>query len=357
MVDVKPFRLGVVEGFFGKSWSWDARTRYARFLSGNGFTSYLYAPKNDAWFRKQWMQACPQEHHDALSRLASHYKDSGIEFAIGLSPFELYLDFSDTHQQALERKLAEINAINPDTLCILFDDMHGAVDNLAPQQLRIMDQVTRQSNARHFIFCPTYYSDDPVLTSHFGAMPEDYLEELGSQLDSRLDIFWTGPRVFSSEYPEDHLLDVAERLHRKPLLWDNYPVNDSAKLAGQLHLGPFKNRDTELKSLAQGLMANPMNQAHLSQLPLYSLGRIFQGEDVDLDEILHEACTVLCPKKLGELLYEDSDLFEGAGLAGISAEKKAALILRYSPFQDHPMVIELMDWLNGEYTFDPQCLT
>ena len=29
MVAVKPFRLGVVEGFFGKSWSWEARTQYA----------------------------------------------------------------------------------------------------------------------------------------------------------------------------------------------------------------------------------------------------------------------------------------------------------------------------------------
>ena len=166
-----------------------------------------------------------------------------------------------------------------------------------------MDQVTRQSNARHFIFCPTYYSDDPILARHFGEMPADYLEELGSHLDSRLDIFWTGQQVFSTQYPEEHLLDVAERLHRKPLLWDNYPVNDSEKLAGHLHLSPFKNRDTELKSLAQGLLANPMNQPRLSQLPLYSLGKLFQGEDVDLDDILHEACTVLCPKKLGKMLY------------------------------------------------------
>ncbi len=357
MVEVKPFRLGVVEGFFGKSWSWEARTQYAQFLSGNSFTTYLYAPKNDQYFRKQWMQPCPADHLDSLIRLSNHYKDAGVEFVIGLSPFELYLDFSHAGQDALARKLDEINAINPDTLCILFDDMHGAVDNLAPKQLRIMDQVTRQSNARHYIFCPTYYSDDPVLTTHFGVMPEGYLNELGSQLDSRLDIFWTGPKVFSNEYPEEHLLDVAERLHRKPLLWDNYPVNDSAKLAGHLHLGPFQHRNTELKTLAQGLLANPMNQPRLSQLPLYSLGKIFQGEDVNLEDILHEACTVLCPKKLGEMLYEDSALFQDTGLEGISMEKKSALLQRYSSFQDHPMVIELVDWLNGEYAFDPQCLT
>jgi hypothetical protein len=78
---------------------------------------------------------------------------------------------------------------------------------------------------------------------------------------------------------------------------------------------------------------------------------------VDLDDILHEACTVLCPKKLGKMLFEDSALFQDAGLAGISTEQRSALVKRYSSFQDHPIVIELMEWLNGEYTFDPQCLT
>lgn len=357
MGEVKPFRLGVVEGFFGKNWSWEARTQYAQFLSANGFTTYLYAPKNDSYFRKNWMQACPQEHHDALSKLASHYKEAGIEFGIGLSPFELYMDFSASGQQALERKLEEINTINPDTLCILFDDMQGAVPGLASQQLRIMDYVTRHSNARHFIFCPTYYSDDPVLSTHFGEMPEGYLEDLGSQLDSRVDVFWTGPKVFSTEFPEDHLLDVADRLHRKPLLWDNYPVNDSKKLTDFLHLSPFKKRGAELKGLAQGLISNPMNQARLSQLPLYSLGKIFQGEDVNLDEILLEACSVLCPKGLGEMLYEDSKLFQEKGLLQISTEEKNALIKRYSLFQDHAMVLELIDWLSGKYAFDPECLT
>jgi hyaluronoglucosaminidase len=43
----KPFKLGVVEGFFGPSWSWDARLDYAEFLSHYGFNTYLYAPKSD----------------------------------------------------------------------------------------------------------------------------------------------------------------------------------------------------------------------------------------------------------------------------------------------------------------------
>ena len=62
-------------------------------------------------------------------------------------------------------------------------------------------------------------------------------------------------------------------------------------------------------------------------------------------------------KSWAKCCIEDSALFQDAGLAGISTEQKSALVKRYSAFQDHPMVIELMDWLNGEYAFDPQCLT
>ena len=357
MVKVKPFRLGVVEGFFGKSWSWESRTQYAQFLSGNGFTTYLYAPKNDGYFRKQWKKPCPISHIDALTRLATHYKGAGIEFAIGLSPFELYMDFSSTGQDALSRKLEEINTINPDILCILFDDMPGAVDNLADEQLKIMDFVTRHSKARDYIFCPTYYSNDPLLETHFGKRPEKYLEELGGQLDSRIDIFWTGPNVFTSEFTEDHLHEITGKLSRKPLLWDNYPVNDSKTLAGNLHFAPFMNRSPELKNLTQGHMANPMNQASLSQIALYSLGKLYQEDGFNSETILEEAFNTLCPPKISALLLEDSIHFQNKGLENFSAEDIKMLMTRYSPFQEHPMVSELLDWLNGDYAFDPQCLT
>jgi len=357
MLTVKPFRLGVVEGFFGKSWTWEARQQYAQFLGGNGFTTYLYAPKNDDCFRKEWAKPLPSEHRESLARLALLYREAGIEFGIGLSPFELYLDFSSKGQDALVNKLEEINDINPETLCILFDDMQGAVPNLADQQLRIMDFVTRHSKARQYIFCPTYYSDDPVLEKHFGKPPENYLEDLGNHLDSRIDIFWTGPRVFSEEFPDEHMLKLTEKLSRKPLLWDNYPVNDSEQLVDRLHLSAFKNRSQSLKELAQGHISNPMNQASLSQLPLYTLSKIYSDMDVNTDMLLEEACRVLCPDKLATLLIEDWPLFEEQGLAALSDREKADLVTRYTPYQEHPMVQELFDWLRGEYSFDPKCLT
>src|SRR5688572_8834688 len=81
-----PFRLGVVEGYFGRQWSWEARREYAPFLAAHGCNSYVYAPKNDAWLRKQWEVPFPLAHLDALRDLRQHYQQHDIEFGIGLSP-------------------------------------------------------------------------------------------------------------------------------------------------------------------------------------------------------------------------------------------------------------------------------
>src|SRR5690606_38231537 len=91
------------------------------------------------------------------------------------------------------------------------------------------------SSADRIILCPTYYSDDPVLERVFGERPHNYWQNLGEQLDSRTDIFWTGPRVCSEHFNVEHLHAVGQRLGRKPFLWDNYPVNDGAIKSRHLH--------------------------------------------------------------------------------------------------------------------------
>src|SRR5262245_48979345 len=111
------FRLGVVEGFFGREWSWQARWDYAAFLASQECNSYVYAPKGDAWLRKQWQTPFPQTHLDALIALALHYGAHEVDFGIGLSPFELYKDFSPRNRALLLAKVEQINAIDPDTLC------------------------------------------------------------------------------------------------------------------------------------------------------------------------------------------------------------------------------------------------
>lgn len=52
-------KLGLIEGFFGKGWSWEARARYAQWLPRHGYGFYLYAPKEDGYLRKHWATPGP----------------------------------------------------------------------------------------------------------------------------------------------------------------------------------------------------------------------------------------------------------------------------------------------------------
>ncbi|MDC1436471.1 protein O-GlcNAcase [Gammaproteobacteria bacterium] len=354
----KPFKLGVVEGFFGSSWSWDARLDYAEFLSRYGFNTYLYAPKSDRLLRQDWQVPFPQQHLEKLQTLANAYQEKSLNFGIGLSPFELYKNFNSENKNLLKAKIQQINTINPSILCILFDDMQGDLDPLAERQLEISNFIIQHSQASDFIFCPTYYSDDPLLITHFGSKPKHYLEDIGNSLDPSIDIFWTGHKVFSENFPRQHLQGISEKLKRKPLIWHNYPVNDAQRLTDFLHLKPFPNQanqKVEMQELTAGHIANPMNQAYLSQLPLYSLSNIYRGNAGGNQ--LRLACETLCPEPLAKVIFEDADFFQHQGLSDINANEKQDYLNRYLAFQDSPMAKEIIDWLNGDYTFDPNCLT
>jgi hypothetical protein len=355
MTDFHDFPLGVIEGYFGRQWSWDCRRDYAGFLRAQGFNTYVYAPKNDAYLRKSWQALHPETEFRQLLALRDHYRHTGVAFGIGLSPFELYRDFSAGNQQLLARKLEQLNELELDLLCILFDDMLGSLADLAAQQLRIIAFITAHSNARRYAVCPTYYSDDPLLTRHFGAAPEHYLEELGAGLDPAHLLFWTGPKVISPDYPEAHLRNVATRLRRKPLLWDNYPVNDAKRLTPFLHLGPFHGRDPDvLRAHCGGQLSNPMNQGYLSQLPLYALARHYRSGEVPT---LHEALQALCSPCLAMLLERDAERFQRQGLDALDDATRAVLAAEYRALDEEPMAREVSEWLRGEYAFDPACLT
>src|SRR5690606_24053106 len=143
------------------------------------------------------------------------------------------------------------------------------------------------------------------------------------------------------EYPREHLLAIADRLRRKPLLWDNYPVNDAKRLTNFLHLKPA-SRDPELKELTAGLMANPMNEAYLSQLPLYALASQLEMNAASFAT----ACAALCPPALAEALQRDVDLFQQMGLDSIATTHKDQLVREYARFQ-RPMADEVCAWLRG----------
>jgi hyaluronoglucosaminidase len=350
------FTLGIIEGFFGREWSWQARCGMAGFLASQGCNSYIYAPKADIWLRRDWASPFPAEHMLALQQLADTCHQHHLHFGVGLSPMELYRDFNQHSRKTLADKLTALKSLRLDLLCILFDDMRGDLPDLAERQLEVIDFVASKAVAPRLAVCPTYYSSDPILEKVFGTMPADYLENLGNSLDHDIDIFWTGPKVLSSRYPVEHLQLISQKLKRKPLIWDNYPVNDGKQLVDYLHLRAFHPEKSVLAEWSAGHFANPMNQPWLSRIPLFGMSALY-GKQYDPERVLEDACISLCGPTLGKLILEDVPLFQDTGLARLTSAQRTALKTRYQPFSRTGYGKEVMDWLDGAYAFDPACLT
>jgi hypothetical protein len=285
-------------------------------------------------------------------------KASGIQRGVGLSPYEAYLKYDAGARSNLREKVKALNSLSLDILCVLFDDMRGDVPRLAETQIRILGDIREVSSAPRIIFCPTYYSYDPIIERCFGPMPPNYLEDLGKGLDPSIDLFWTGERVMSSTYPEAHLKEVAERMRRKPFLWDNYPVNDSKRASPFLFLKAFENRGPHLTELVSGHATNPMKQPWLSQIPLASLASNYgEAGCYDREATTRECAKRVCGDEVAALIMQDLHLFHDVGLEGLTSEQKQYLRERYEPRHEDPFCRELLLWLDSGYEFDPACLT
>lgn len=353
--DSKVCLLGVVEGFYGQSWTWQDRANYAQSLDEMGLNSYIYAPKSDSYLRKQWRDHWPERQWQSLARFSEQSRSAGIIWGIGLSPFELYKNYSDSQKRLLTEKISRLNELQPDILAVLFDDMPGDQPDLAERQHEIVADICEQSGARRILVCPTYYSNDPVLESFFGQMPIGYWQDLGRLLPEQVELLWTGNRVCSDSISRGDLADITEKFRRLPTLWDNYPVNDGKEACKTLNLGPLSKRKLELGKDIQGHLCNPMNQPNLSRMPLASLALLHSGIQKNTGSY-RDIFIAFCGEKVGNQLAQDMAVFQCGGLDSLSAEQLSQYKTRYKQLPG-ACAEEVFRWLNGEFAFDPECLT
>jgi len=339
--------LGIIEGFYGRPWTWDEREATIAYLAPHGYGFYLYAPKVDFHLRRRWQEDHPRDQADALARLAARCAELGVRFGIGLSPFEVR-EFGAAEREALGRKLAFFDAIGVRDLAVLFDDMRGDVPELAERQLEIVDWAAARTAADRVIVCPSYYTDDPVLDRVFGRRPEGYLDALGAGLDPRIEVFWTGEEVCSREFSPGHLRRVAEQLRRKPFLWDNYPVNDGQRMSQYVHVRGFTGRPARMAELISAHGVNPALQATLTCIPALTLVESYRrGDAYEYAAATLRAAVEVLGEELGMRLYEDVLVLQDVGLDRLE-EKAQALRERWAGV-DHPGAREIIAWLDGGY--------
>ncbi|MDQ3673863.1 MAG: protein O-GlcNAcase [Gemmatimonadota bacterium] len=340
--------LGVIEGFYGKPWTWEEREETVRFLAPHGFGFYIYAPKADPYLRRKWQEDHPAGIAGRLKALAAACRREKVRFGAGVSPFEAYNDFSVSVRDALARKLSFLDDVGVDDLAILFDDMRGDTPDLAKRQLAMVDWALTRTRATRVIVCPSYYSDDPILDRVFGARPARYLEDLGAHLDPKVEIFWTGEEVISRQFSEGHLRRVAEQLRRKPFLWDNYPVNDGHRMSQYLHLRGFTGRPATLAGSISAHAINPALQATLFRIPALTLAESYRlGNDYSYGDAFRKAAVAVLGEQLGRLVREDLLTLQDIGLDRLDAREKL-LRERYGKV-DHAGAREIIAWLDGGY--------
>ena len=340
--------LGIIEGFYGKPWTWEEREQTVAWLARHGYKFYLYAPKADPYLRRRWQEPYPDHLADRLRNLAKKCRESGVRFGIGLSPYELYDDFNDAARKTLGRKLAFFDDVGVADLAILFDDMRGDSPDLAPRQIEIIHWARERTAATRMIVCPTYYSDDPILDRVFGERPKGYVEQMGNDLDPTIEIFWTGEEVISRQFSPGHVERVTQKLQRKPFLWDNYPVNDGQRMSQYLHLRGFTGRPSTLKEMIAAHGINPALQPTLTRIPALTLADSYRlGDAYQYGESFRKAAAQVLGDNLGKLVREDLLTLQDIGLDRLG-EKADALRLRYATI-DHQGAREIIEWLDGGY--------
>ena len=341
--------LGLIEGYYGRPWSWEDRADTAAFLAGHGFEFFLYAPKADPYLRRRWREPHPAAIADRIKAFAGHCAANGVAFGVGLSPFELYRDFNAEAKAVLADKLAQLDDLGVRRLAILFDDMRGDLPGLAGAQADILHWIAARTRAERLIVCPTYYSDDPELDRFFGVRPMAYLEDLGAALDPAIDVFWTGPEVCSRELRAGHLARVAGQLRRKPLLWDNYPVNDGPRMSPFLHLRGFTGRSAAISDQIVGHAINPALQPVLSRIPALTLAESYRlGEAYDYGAAFNRAAVEVLGPDLAALVAGRLSALQDVGLERLGEDGVARLRGRFAS-SDHPGAREIVAWLDGAW--------
>lgn len=345
------FLTGILEGFYGRPWSFETRLAYAELLAQAGLNTCLYCPKADPYLRKQWQNDWPRSEWLALQTLSRAYRQRGIHWGVGLSPFALYLDYGPVQREQLKRKIGRLSQLDAPLLAILFDDMPGDSVALAGRQAEIVADVVSWLPGVRVLVCPTYYSFDPVLEKFFGRMPADYWRQLGADLPSDVDVFWTGNKVCSEAISRTDIERICARLQRPVLLWDNYPVNDGAVRSNFLYLDKLSAREQIPQTLLRGHLCNPMNQALLSLPALSGLANLYglgSGDERWLQDAIGDATW--------HQLEQDRPAFENLGLSGMGEDRCQALARRYRALPG-PAAQEVAQWLSGDFQFDPACLT
>ncbi|EZP53128.1 beta-N-acetylhexosaminidase family protein [Sphingomonas sp. RIT328] len=296
---------GTIEGFYGKPWTMEDRSRHLAFLATVKANTYVYSPKDDPFARDKWREAYPAATLSALGTLAATARRNHVDFVYAISPGPSICFSDPADAAALEHKFDALRGIGVTSFYVALDDIEYTKWNCAGDtaafgpsgaqaagvaQARLLNGVQRyltakDARARPLIMVPTEYYD---------AKETPYKAALRQHLDPRIVVQWTGTDVVPPAISIPDAKAATKAFGRKTLLWDNYPVNDYAQTTGRLLLAPYARREAGLSGELTGILSNPMNQETPSRVAVTGVAA-FGWNDTDYDATLtwHAAARAL----------------------------------------------------------------
>lgn len=288
---------GVVEGFYGTPWSFDARLSQIRFYGDYKLNTYIYGPKDDPYHRSpRWREPYPIKEADQIKTLVEVANENYVDFVWAIHPGN-DIRWIDEDRDALMHKLDLMYDLGVRAFAVFFDDISGE-GTKAEKQAELLNYVDNhfiqvKGDVKPLVLCPTEYNKS------WSNIERGYLPTLGDKLNKGINVMWTGDRV-CIDIKEITLDWVNPHLQRPAYIWWNFPVTDYVR--DHLLMGPVYGNDLNIADKMSGFVANPMEHAEASKIAIYSVADYtWNMKAYDSDRAWKRAINYLMPND-GEAL-------------------------------------------------------
>ena len=260
---------GIIEGFYGRPWTWDERAEVMRFCHDRGMRHYVYAPKDDPKHRAEWRSPYKNKALDGFARLAA---EDTLHVGFGISP-GLSIDYDSADDRAaLAAKVDQVVGVGVDLVCLALDDIPFGGADQGVGARRADDLAARPSRRPRHARARAHR----VRRARADAVPRR-----ARRRASRTTCRSRGRATRSSTttITADQASARAAALGgRPPLVWDNYPGQrrDHDRPAAPRAAVGSRRR---LGGRCCGYLANPLVQPRSSLLPLASIAAWLRGDD------------------------------------------------------------------------------
>ena len=288
---------GVVEGYYGIPWSYEARMSQFRFYGRNKMNLYIYAPKDDPLHHGEGCyQAYPEGKAFELAALVRCARENRVRFVWAIHPANtVNWDENGGRNQmdALCAKLEKMYQIGIRDFGVLVDDSFGEIGK-PERQVQLCNYILEHFIRKHpdvnqeLIMCPTGYNRSWT--------NEQFLTTIGNGLHKDIHVMWTGNTVVHDITLEGQQW-VNPLVKRPTFIWWNWPCNDFKPSRLSMGRTYGLSQHPDMTGQMSGFVANPMERAEASKVGLFGVaGYTWNIRDFNSERTWRDGISRLYPR-------------------------------------------------------------